>query len=44
MPEKGGSVVKFGISEADSDAMSETILDFTFAREEGISHHTMVCE
>lgn len=44
MPEKGSSVVKFGISEADSEAMSEIILDFTFAREEGISRHTMVCQ
>lgn len=44
MTEKGGSVVKFEISEADSEAMSETILDFIFAREESISLYKMVCQ
>lgn len=41
--EKGGSVVKFGISQADSEAMSETVLNFIFARKEDISLHEMVC-
>lgn len=44
MVEKGGSVVKFAISKADPEAMSETILNFTFAGEEGISLHKMICK
>ena len=44
MVEKGGSVVKFAIRKADSEATSKTVLNITFAGEEGVSLHKMVCK
>lgn len=42
--EKGGSVVKFAISKAHSEATSETVVNFISAGNEGGSLHKMVCK